>query len=94
VQKVNKPKEIRLGFMPDFTNAHAFVGIDNKQYQLNLGGSNFLPKGYLSNSALINDLKRGELDIVFVDPISAIIAHSSSDRNQIRIIGGVSSGGN
>ena len=94
VQKVNMPEEIRLGFMPDFTNAHVFVGIDNKQYQLNLRGSNFIPKGYLANSALMNDIKRGELDIAFVDPISAIIAHSRSDRNQIRIIGGVSSGGN
>lgn len=93
-QRTNMPEEIRLGFMPDFINAHAFVGIENKQYQLNLRGTKFLPKGYLSNSALMNDLKRGELDIVFVDPISAIVFHSRSDRNQIRVIGGVSSGGN
>lgn len=93
-RKENMPVEIRLGFMPDFTYAQAFVGIDNKQYQLNLRGSEFKPRGYLSNSALINDLKRGELDIVFVDPLTAIIAHSRSDRNLIRIIGGVTSGGN
>ena len=93
-QKVIMPEEIRLGFMPDFTHAQAFVGIDNKQYQLNLKESEFQPRGYLSGSALMNDLKRGELDIAFVDPISAIIAHNRSDRNLIRIIGGVSSGGN
>lgn len=93
-QEVNMPEEIRLGFMPDFTYAQAFVGIDNNQYQLNLRGSEFKPRGYLSNTALINDLNKGELDIVFIDPLTAIIAHSRSDRNLIRIIGGVSSGGN
>ena len=92
-QKANNPDELRLGFMPDFTHAQAFVGIEEKQYQLNLKSIDFKPSIFLTGSSIIKALTRNELDMAFVDPVAAIIGHSRSDRNFIRIIGGVSSGG-
>ena len=92
-QDANLPDELRFGFMPDFTHAQAFVGIEKKQYKLNLKGIDFKPALYLTGASVMRALAQDELDIAFVDPLSAIISHSRSDRNLIRIIGGVSSGG-
>ena len=92
-QDANLPDELRLGFMPDFTHAQAFVGIEKKQYKLNLKGIDFKPALYLTGASVMKAIAQNELDIAFVDPLSAIISHSRSDRNLIRVIGGVSSGG-
>lgn len=92
-QEANIPEVLRLGFMPDFTHAQAFVGIEEKQYKLNLKRIGFKPSIFLTGSSVMRAIYRNELDIAFVDPLSAIISHSRSDRNVIRVIGGVSSGG-
>lgn len=92
-QEDNNPDELRLGFMPDFTHAQAFVGIEEKQYKLNLKRIDFKPSIFLTGSSVMKAISRNELDMAFVDPLSAIISHSRSDRNVIRVIGGVSSGG-
>ena len=92
-EETNNPEELRLGFMPDFTHAQAFVGIEKKQYKLNLKKIDFKPALYLTGSSMMRAIAQNELDMAFVDPLSAIISHSRSDRNVIRVIGGVSSGG-
>ena len=92
-QEADNPDELRLGFMPDFTHAQAFVGIEEKQYKRNLKRIDFKPSIFLTGSTVMKAISRNELDIAFVDPLSAIISHSRSARNIFRVIGGVSSGG-
>lgn len=92
-EEADIPDELRLGFMPDFTHAQAFVGIEEKQYKISLKSIDFKPSIYLTGSSIMKAISRNELDIAFVDPLSAIISHSRSDRNVFRVIGGVSSGG-
>ena len=91
-QEADIPDELRFGFMPDFIHAQAFVGIEQKQYKLNLRGIDFKPVLYLTGSSVMKAMSLNELDIAYVDPLSVIISHSRSDRNMFRVIGGVSSG--
>ena len=92
-QEADLPDELRLGFMPEFIHAQAFVGIEQKQFKLKLKAIDFKPVLYLTGASIMRAISLNELDIAYVDPISAIISHSRSNRNIIRVIGGVSSGG-
>ena len=89
----NLPDEIRLGFMPDFTHAQAFVGLEKKHYALNLKGVKISPKAYLTGITIMRDVVAAELDFAFVDPVSAIISFSRRSDNAFKIVAGVSSGG-
>ena len=89
----NLPDEIRLGFMPDFTHAQAFVGLEKKHYALNLKGVKISPKAYLTGATIMRDVIASELDFAFVDPVSAIVSFSRRSDNAFKIVAGVSSGG-
>ena len=89
----NLPGEIRLGFMPDFTHAQAFVGVEIKHYARNLKGVKISRKAYLTGVTIMRDIIEGELDFAFVDPVSAIVSFSRSRDNAFKIVAGVSSGG-
>ena len=87
------PDEIRLGFMPDFTHAQAFIGVEKKYYALNLKGVKISPKAYLTGATIMRDVTEGDLDFAFVDPVSAIVSFFRRGDNRFKIIAGVSSGG-
>ena len=89
----NLPDEIRLGFMPDFTHAQAFVGVEKKHYARNLKGVKISPKAYLTGATIMRDIIGAELDFAFVDPVSAIVSFSRRSDNAFKIVAGVSSGG-
>jgi ABC-type nitrate/sulfonate/bicarbonate transport system substrate-binding protein len=83
--------QVRLGLIPDATDAAALAGLQLGYFSQQLGGHEQLDlRSYASGQAEAAALASGALDAAYIDPVAAIAAWQASARN-IRIMSGASS---
>ncbi|MFT3914064.1 MAG: ABC transporter substrate-binding protein [Anaeromyxobacteraceae bacterium] len=83
---------LRVGHFPNVTHAQALVGLDDGTF------SRALPAGlevkmFNAGPAEMEALLAGELDVAYVGPGPAIVAHLRSRGEALRVVAGAASGG-
>lgn len=88
------PAHVRLGFLPNITNAPALVGLSKGYFARHLAsGSDVSAQSFNAGPAEVEAILGGAVDVGFLGPNPAINAHSKSHGDAIRVIAGASSGG-
>ncbi|HET9596951.1 MAG TPA: ABC transporter substrate-binding protein [Anaeromyxobacteraceae bacterium] len=83
---------IRLGFFPNLTHAQALVG-DAEGAFAKAAGAPVQTRQFNAGPAAMEALLAGDLDLCYVGPGPATIAHLRSQGEALRVIAGAASGG-
>lgn len=83
---------LRIGYFPNFNHAQAVIGVGNGDYQRELGNIRVERQVFNAGPAAVEALLAGQIDVAYVGPNPAINGYLASE-GQIKVIGGVSSGG-
>ncbi len=85
---------LRLGYLPNITQAPAIVGVQDGTFARALGpGIDLQPRTFNSGTEVIEALFSGAVDAAFVGPNPAINGFAQSDGEALRIVAGTTSGG-
>lgn len=84
---------LRLGFVPDITDAPALVGLQLGYLGQNLGQVKLEPTPFASGAEEVAALQHGQLDAAYLDPTAAVMAWQSPPSGRIKVIAGVAAGG-
>jgi NitT/TauT family transport system substrate-binding protein len=85
---------LRLGFLPNLTQASALIGVENGVFAKALGpGVKLTTSSFTAGPAETQALFSGALDAAFIGPGPAVNAYEKSHGAAIRIIAGATSGG-
>lgn len=85
------PVTVRLGYLPQLTQATAVVGFQDGLYA-KVSGVTITPVTFTTAAAEVSALSSGSIDAAYIDPNSAISAYESTNGG-IKIISGATSGG-
>ncbi|HWJ03738.1 MAG TPA: aliphatic sulfonate ABC transporter substrate-binding protein [Verrucomicrobiae bacterium] len=94
----NKPSQsnqlagVKLGYLPNITNAPAMVGLEKGLFQQDLGDIKLGTKQFPNGSLFMDALTTGQIDIGFVGPEPAINRYIQG--GDVVVLSGVSNGGN
>jgi NitT/TauT family transport system substrate-binding protein len=88
----NIPVTVRVGYLPQLTQATAVVGFQNGYFAKESGGVTIQPVTFSSASQEVSALTSGSIDAAYIDPNSAVSAYESSNGG-VKIISGATSGG-
>jgi NitT/TauT family transport system substrate-binding protein len=92
--RVEHPEILRVGYMPNLTHAPALTGISSGRFASALPAHTSLRAlTFTAGSTEIEALLAGELDVAFVGPGPAVVAHIRSHGRAVRVLAGVASGG-
>jgi NitT/TauT family transport system substrate-binding protein len=81
-----------VGYFPNVTHAQALVGVSQGRFTDALGAGRLAPRPFNAGPAAMEALLAGDLDVSYVGPGPAVIAHLRS-RGAVRVIAGAVSGG-
>lgn len=81
-----------LGYFPNITHAQAIVGAREGAFQQKLQGRPLKAKVFNAGPQAMEALMAGELDVAYVGPGPAIVAHLRSG-GKVKVIAGAASGG-
>jgi NitT/TauT family transport system substrate-binding protein len=88
------PSHVRLGFLPNLTQAPALVGVSSGAFQAALGPRTRLRTvTFGAGPAAIEALYSGAIDAAYIGPSPAINAHVRSRGQALRVVAGSTSGG-
>ena len=89
-----KPDEgpLVLGYFPNITHAQAIVGVREGTFQNTMGERPLKTRTFNAGPAAMEALMAGELDVAYVGPGPAIVAHLRSG-GKVKVIAGAASGG-
>ncbi len=89
----SRPSDVlRIGYFPNFNHAQAVIGVGNGDYQRELGNIRVERQIFNAGPAAVEALLARQIDVAYVGPNPAINGYLASE-GQIKVIGGVSSGG-
>ncbi|HYV49394.1 MAG TPA: ABC transporter substrate-binding protein [Myxococcaceae bacterium] len=81
-----------LGYFPNITHAQAIVGMRDGTFERELKGRPLRTRTFNAGPAAMEALMAGELDVAYVGPGPAIVAHIRSG-GRVKVIAGAASGG-
>ncbi len=85
--------ELRLGYLPNLTQATALYGVTTGSFQQALGTTTLKASAFTAGPAVIEAMRGGSLDAAFVGPNPAINGFVQTDGELLRIVAGTTSGG-
>lgn len=86
-------KTVRLGYLPNVTDAPAIVGVVEGLFAEELGDTALEVATFNAGTGAVEALFAGAIDMAFVGPNPAINAFAQSEGRAIRIVSGATSGG-
>ncbi|HVT76668.1 MAG TPA: ABC transporter substrate-binding protein [Acidimicrobiales bacterium] len=87
------PVTIRLGYLPNLTQASALVGVDKGIFARDLGSDTLKTQTFNAGGDAVTALFSDAIDAAFVGPNPAINAWAKSKGTAIKIVAGATSGG-
>lgn len=84
---------VRIGYFPNLTHATALVGDQEGLFQKELGGTQLKTSTFNAGPSEIEALNADSIDIGFIGPSPSINGYTKSKGKNLRIIGGLASGG-
>jgi NitT/TauT family transport system substrate-binding protein len=86
--------QVRIGYLPNMTNAAALVAIQHDYFSARLGGgARVSAQAFGAGPAEVEAIFGGAIDIGFLGPNPAINAYARSHGDALRVVAGASSGG-
>jgi NitT/TauT family transport system substrate-binding protein len=88
------PTEVRVGYLPNMTNAPALVALEHGHFSARLGtGARLSGQAFSAGPAEVEAIFGGAIDVGFLGPNPAINAYARSHGDALRVVAGASSGG-
>jgi NitT/TauT family transport system substrate-binding protein len=87
------PVTLRLGYLPNLTQASALVGVDKGIFAKDLGSDKLTTQTFNAGGDAVTALFSDAIDAAFVGPNPAINAWAKSKGAAIKIVAGATSGG-
>ncbi|QMU68632.1 aliphatic sulfonate ABC transporter substrate-binding protein [Streptacidiphilus sp. P02-A3a] len=84
---------VRIGYYANLTHATPLIGIENGQFQKELGGTAIKTQIFNAGPAEIEALNAGAIDIAWIGPSAAITGYTQSHGASLKIIAGATTGG-
>jgi len=85
--------QLRLGYLPNITQAGALYGIASGGFQQALGVTTLKDLTFNAGPAAIEAMRGGSLDAAFLGPSPAINGFAQTDGRLLRIVAGTTAGG-
>jgi len=89
----SSPESVRLGYLPNLTNAIAIVGIDEGTYRRALRPTKLETQVFNAGPDAALALMSGAIDAAYLGPSPVINAFIHSNGEAIRVVSGAASGG-
>lgn len=84
---------VRIGYYANLTHATPLIGIENGQFQKELGATAIKTQIFNAGPAEIEALNAGAIDIAWIGPSAAITGYTQSHGASLKIIAGATTGG-
>jgi NitT/TauT family transport system substrate-binding protein len=84
---------VRIGYYANLTHATPLIGIENGQFQKELGSTAIKTQIFNAGPAEIEALNAGAIDIAWIGPSAAITGYTQSHGASLKIIAGATTGG-
>ena len=84
---------VRIGYYANLTHATPLIGIENGQFQKELGSTAIKTQIFNAGPAEIEALNAGAIDIAWIGPSAAITGYTQSQGASLKIISGATTGG-
>ncbi len=84
---------VRIGYYANLTHATPLIGIENGQFQKDLGSTAIKTQIFNAGPAEIEALNAGAIDIAWIGPSAAITGYTQSQGASLKIISGATTGG-
>jgi len=84
---------VRIGYYANLTHATPLIGIENGQFQKDLGSTAIKTQIFNAGPAEIEALNAGAIDIAWIGPSAAITGYTQSKGASLKIIAGATTGG-
>jgi len=84
---------VRIGYYANLTHATPLIGIENGQYQKDLGSTAIKTQIFNAGPAEIEALNAGAIDMAWIGPSAAITGYTQSKGASLKIVAGATTGG-
>ena len=84
---------VRIGYYANLTHATPLIGMENGQFQKELGATAIKTQIFNAGPAEIEALNAGAIDIAWIGPSAAITGYTQSHGASLKIIAGATTGG-
>ncbi|QMU75983.1 aliphatic sulfonate ABC transporter substrate-binding protein [Streptacidiphilus sp. PB12-B1b] len=84
---------VHIGYYANLTHATPLIGIENGQFQKDLGSTAIKTQIFNAGPAEIEALNAGAIDIAWIGPSAALSGYTSSHGASLKIIAGATTGG-
>jgi NitT/TauT family transport system substrate-binding protein len=84
---------VHIGYYANLTHATPLIGIENGQFQKDLGSTAIKTQIFNAGPAEIEALNAGAIDIAWIGPSAALSGYTQSHGASLKIIAGATSGG-
>jgi len=84
---------VRIGYFANITHTTPLVGVQDGQFQKDLGGTTLKTQVFNAGPSEIEALNAGSIDIGWIGPAPAVNGYSKSKGTSLKIISGSVSGG-
>ena len=84
---------VRIGYFANLTHATPLIGIQNGQFQKDLGSTTIKTQIFNAGPSEVEALNSGAIDIAWIGPSPAINGYAKSDGAALKIISGATTGG-
>jgi NitT/TauT family transport system substrate-binding protein len=84
---------VKIGYFGNITHTTPLVGVQNGQFQKDLGGTRLQTQVFNAGPSEIEALNAGSIDIGWIGPSPSISGYANSGGKSLRIISGSVSGG-